>query len=235
MSDSHISHIAPLAGPPGIPQLPRYERKKAQTRERIYRAALKLFAERGLAATTVDEIVASADVAKGTFFNYFRSKEQIFAVLVELQLGKLAQAVGEARKGKQSVRQVLRQAFQRLGKEIGGRPHLARALISAILGNDVARQTVVRCMTNGRLMLAQILRVGQKRGQVRRDRSARAMSLAFQQALFGTLVLWAVHPQSELASLLGATFEDYWSCIALRPGTTQGGNLSSERNPQTRV
>ena len=223
MTDSQsipsYGHVGALAFParlPRIQDLPRYERKKLQTRERIYRAALKLFAEGGLAATTVDQIVEVADVAKGTFFNYFRSKEQVFAVFIEIQLRKVAEAVEEARKGKRSVREVLRRAFQRLGEEPGSSPHLARALVCALLGNEVARETIESGMAEGRELLAEILRLGQKRGQVRRDRSVRAMSLALQQALFGVLVLWAIRPQAKLATPLDAAFKDYWTCIAAR-------------------
>src|SRR5579875_3621031 len=165
-----------------IEKLPRYERKKAQTRERIYRAALRLFAQRGLAATSVDEIVAAADVAKGTFFNYFHSKEEVFAFFIEIQLSKVADALHEARKGKRSIHDVLRRAFERLGNEAGSSPNLARALVTSVLGNEAARQTVAVGMAEGRRLLEQILRLGQERGQVRSDRSVQAMSLAFQQA-----------------------------------------------------
>jgi AcrR family transcriptional regulator len=223
MSDGHISNTRPWVRGPEANELPRYERKKAQTRERIYRAALKLFAEQGLQATTVDEIVAAADVAKGTFFNYFRSKEEVFAVFIEIQLGKVARAAKQARKGGASIRDVLRRTFQALGEEAGGSPHLARALVCSILGNDMARETIAGGMTGGRQLLATILHVGQKRGQVTKDRSARAMSLAFQQALFGTLVLWAIRPQAKLDTLLDASFEDYWACIAAERGKSKRG------------
>jgi AcrR family transcriptional regulator len=212
----HPRAVGIRGGPSGLRELPRYERKKIQTRERIYRAALKLFAKRGLEATTVDEIVAMADVAKGTFFNYFHSKEQIFAFLIEIQLGKVAEAAEQARKGKDDIREVLRHAFLRLGEEVGRSPHLARAMVAAILGNEVARETVAAGIAEGRELLAAILRLGQRQGRVRKDRKAEAMSLAFQQALFGAVVLWAIRPQAKVATRLDPSFQDYWSCIAAR-------------------
>lgn len=215
MSDSQFKVIGVRAWPPRFGELPRYERKKIQTRERIYRTALQLFGERGLAATTVDQITETADVAKGTFFNYFRSKEQVFGYFIELQHAKLAQALEEVRKGK-SVRPVLRRAFQRLGGEVGTSPNLARALIAAVLGNEIARETVATGMDKGRQLLTRILTIGQAREQVRGDRRVATMSLAFQQAMFGALVVWAINPQVKLANLLNATFEDYWKCIEAR-------------------
>lgn len=63
--------------------LTRRERKKEETKERIFQAAFGLFRKQGFEATTVEEICAAADVAKGTFFNYFPRKEAVFGYLSE--------------------------------------------------------------------------------------------------------------------------------------------------------
>ncbi len=80
---------------------PRRERKKRETRRRIVEAATRLFSERGFDAPTVDDIAAAADVAKGTIYNYFDSKEAIlFEFLLEVErrvqgeLGRFAEAPG---------------------------------------------------------------------------------------------------------------------------------------------
>lgn len=52
-------------------------RKRQETRERLTRAAMALFLERGFEATTLDDIVAAADVSRRTFFHYFASKEDV--------------------------------------------------------------------------------------------------------------------------------------------------------------
>lgn len=64
-------------------ELTRRERKKEATKDRIFKAAMKLFKDKGFEATTVDDIAAKADVAKGTFFNYFPRKEAVFGYLGE--------------------------------------------------------------------------------------------------------------------------------------------------------
>nr|WP_312010372.1 TetR family transcriptional regulator [Bradyrhizobium neotropicale] len=52
-------------------------RKRQETREKLTRAAMALFLERGFEATTLDDIVAAADISRRTFFHYFASKEDV--------------------------------------------------------------------------------------------------------------------------------------------------------------
>ncbi|MDX6421898.1 MAG: TetR/AcrR family transcriptional regulator, transcriptional repressor for nem operon [Trebonia sp.] len=44
--------------------------------------AAELFAERGIAATTVDEVLAAAGAGKGQFYHYFRSRDELAAAAV---------------------------------------------------------------------------------------------------------------------------------------------------------
>jgi AcrR family transcriptional regulator len=53
------------------------ERKKAATRLAIHQAGMRLFAERGFGATTVDDIAEAAEVSRATVFAYFPTKEEI--------------------------------------------------------------------------------------------------------------------------------------------------------------
>ncbi|CAM3321516.1 MULTISPECIES: TetR/AcrR family transcriptional regulator [Brevibacillus] len=57
----------------------RRERKKRETREKIFNAAIKLFKSHGFEGTTIDMISEEADVARGTIFLHFTSKEAILA------------------------------------------------------------------------------------------------------------------------------------------------------------
>ena len=71
------------------------ERKKVQTRLALARAAMRLFEERGFAATTVDDIAAAADVSRRTFFRYFTAKEEVFVVDPQGKLDALHVALAD--------------------------------------------------------------------------------------------------------------------------------------------
>lgn len=54
-----------------------------KTKRKIFEIAMKLFAEKGYEATSIEEITATVGVAKGTLYYHFSSKEEIFNFLVE--------------------------------------------------------------------------------------------------------------------------------------------------------
>ena len=68
---------------PHLQGMGRRERRAAETRLRLFRCALQLFAQRGFPNVTVEDITEAADVGKGTFFNYFESKDDVLGVMAE--------------------------------------------------------------------------------------------------------------------------------------------------------
>jgi AcrR family transcriptional regulator len=205
---------ADFSSAPGTEQPSRRERQKTETREQLYRAALRVFAERGLSAPTVEEITKAAGVAKGTFFNYFRTKEEVFKVFIEVQLANVAAAVEEAGSARSNARTILLGLFHRNAGEFGNSATLTGALLSALFGSEPVREIMAQGMVNGRQKLAVIVAAGQERGEIRTDRKPEAVALAFQQALFGTLSVWAVQQKGKLSSWLDASFENFWAGIA---------------------
>ena len=80
-------------------ELTRRERKKEETKERIFNTAMKLFKSRGFEETTIDDITEKADVAKGTFFNYFPKKESVLRYLSEQWLEEVEDKLEAELKG----------------------------------------------------------------------------------------------------------------------------------------
>jgi len=65
--------------------LSRKEKERIYKQNEILKAALKLFAENGYENTTMDHIAVAAEYGKGTIYNYFQSKEEIYqSIIVEI-------------------------------------------------------------------------------------------------------------------------------------------------------
>src|ERR687885_360400 len=69
-----------------LPAEGRIQRRKARTEAAILDAAERHFLARGYEAARVDEIAAEADVAVGSIYNHFESKEGLYASLLERSL-----------------------------------------------------------------------------------------------------------------------------------------------------
>ena len=63
-------------------QQPRYQRRKQDRPQEITDAALAAFAEKGYAATRVDDVAKRAGVSKGLLYLYFKTKEELFKAVV---------------------------------------------------------------------------------------------------------------------------------------------------------
>ena len=62
--------------------LTRKEKEKIRHREEILKAALQLFSEKGFHSVSMQDIAAKSEFAVGTLYNFFQSKEQLFAELL---------------------------------------------------------------------------------------------------------------------------------------------------------
>src|ERR1700680_70580 len=102
----------------------RRERRSGDTREALFRAALDLFARKGFTETTVEDITDAADVGKGTFFNYFPSKDHILLAFGEMQLAKLQSIIENFRNTNESIAQFLRALAVRMTEEPGRNPSI---------------------------------------------------------------------------------------------------------------
>src|SRR6201981_2918563 len=136
MSNSHLRMtLTSKLAPPSD----RRQRRSAEIRERLFRSALALFAEKGFAETTVEDITEAADVGKGTFFNYFPSKDHILLAFGEMQFSKLQAAVAEVKQSGQSMPEFLRSLGVRMTQEPIRNPGIIRTLLQAYLSTTPVR------------------------------------------------------------------------------------------------
>jgi AcrR family transcriptional regulator len=176
----------------------RRQRRREQTGERLFVAAMELFSRKGFAQTTVEDITKAADVGKGTFFNYFPSKEHVFSYLVGKQQDTVREHLEMAREAKLSSEEVLTSLGRSLIRFPAKSPQMARSLIQAFLGNIEVREYIVREMSIAREWIAEIISLGQERGELRDEIPPAELARAYHRVLLGTVLMWAIDPASSM-------------------------------------
>ena len=68
---------------PALPTGTRTDRRRARTRNALLAAGQHLFARHALESVSIDDIAAAADIAKGSFYNYFDDKEGLASAIIE--------------------------------------------------------------------------------------------------------------------------------------------------------
>ena len=194
----------------------RRQRRSAETRERLFRAALDLFARKGFTETTVRDITEAADVGKGTFFNYFPSKDHILLAFGEMQLAKLETAVAEARASHEPMPHFLGSLGVRMTEEPIRNPAIVRALLQAYLSTTAVREAMLGLQRRAHALHTEIVLVGQERGEIRRDLPAAEMAHVFRQTIFGTLLFWSLQGDASLHARMESAFNVLWSGLTPR-------------------
>jgi AcrR family transcriptional regulator len=198
------------------PPTNRRERQSLERRERLFRAALDLFARKGFAETTVEDITNAADLGKGTFFNYFPSKEHILLAFGEMQLSKLKAAFEEMRAANVPVPVFMRSLGARMTQEPIRNPGIIRILLQAFLTDKPVRESVLNLQNRVIAIHTEMIRMGQSRGEIRNDLPPEVIAHVFRQTIFGTLLIWTLHGDSTLLSRMEDAFEVLWSGLAPR-------------------
>jgi len=194
----------------------RRQRRAAATRMNLYHAAIQLFAEKGFNNVTVEDITDAADVGKGTFFNYFPTKDHVLGVLVEIQLAKIREAVESAAGSRQSIRSVLHRLSLSLTEEPKQSPELARAVISAFLASKVVREPLQKQMVTGQNLIAELVGLGQAQGEIDPQLQRKAIAVQFQQMVVGTTLLWSLHGEPSAAKRVEDSFQHFWRAVSSR-------------------
>ncbi|MGE5145837.1 MAG: TetR/AcrR family transcriptional regulator [Candidatus Eiseniibacteriota bacterium] len=149
----------------------RWSRRKEARPAEIVAAALELFAERGFAATRLDDVAARAGVSKGTLYLYFESKEELFkAVVRESIVPNIARVEALLTSFAGPTPELIRTMVETIGmvvttSSIGALPKL----VIAEAGNfpDIARFYLEEVIHRGLGVMEAVLTRGIERGEFR--------------------------------------------------------------------
>ena len=147
----------------------RWRRRKTARPAEILAAALALFADRGFAATRLDDVAARAGVTKGTLYLYFDSKEELFKAVVRQELVpnlERAEALvaGSAAPSLDLLDQLVRDFARIIGSPLGAIPKLV--LTEAGNFPDLARFYREAVVERGKALFRRVIERGVAAGEL---------------------------------------------------------------------
>ncbi|MFG3151678.1 TetR/AcrR family transcriptional regulator [Streptomyces sp. NPDC048219] len=170
--------------------LGRRERSKQRVRDAIYSAALSLFAAQGYDRTTIDQITEQADVARGTFFNYFQRKEDLVTAWAEDRAVRLEACMEETLHADHDVTVHLTRCVTALAEfnaaELTYAPAMVEAWVKA--GRPLTEEPYT-----GRIF-ARIIEEGRRQGQISTDVDPLRVGNLLRDAYLGALYRWSRDP-----------------------------------------
>jgi AcrR family transcriptional regulator len=150
---------------------------KEATRAKLLEAAAREFGRVGLERANIDKISLAAGYAKGTVYNYFASKEDLFLAVVEEASAQAAAA--SAVPAAASARQRLRAVLAAFCDWAGAHDAFARVLVrECLMGTPTLHARVINAEAPFTGELAAILEDGARRRQLRTDLPSEQLALA---------------------------------------------------------
>jgi AcrR family transcriptional regulator len=197
--------------------------RAAATQQQLLDAAREVFAERGYQATSVAAITDAASTAHGTFYLYFRNKEDVFGQLTASAMEELyrhtltpldpATHVYDAAVARERVA-----GFMRVAVEYGP---LWKALLEAILVSPAIAEQWLGHRSKFHAGLAERLRIYQGRGEFRDldpDLTAAAMASMLEWLVFTSASFGVPGPLTYDDAFIDTVAELWRSAVDIHPG-----------------
>jgi AcrR family transcriptional regulator len=170
----------------------RRARKKERTRREIFAAAVRLFLERGYDAVTVDDICRAADVARGTFFLHFPTKDTLLAEYGREATADLAARMHDHR-GDATAE--LRAMFRLLAERAIAHGDVVRLTVREVMARPLGIAEATEQARDVGMLLAAVVRRGQSAGELRRDVAPEVAGAVLVSAYFAIVNVWATGPE----------------------------------------
>jgi AcrR family transcriptional regulator len=166
----------------------RRARKKAVTRQAIYDAAMALFLDRGYDAVTVEDVCRTADVAKGTFFLHFPTKDALLAEYGRQATGELFERLGRHRG---SAVAALRVTLRALAERAERHPEIVRLTVRETMARPAAIAESTDQVRDLGALLVGIVRRGRAAGEFRRAVVPEVAGAVLVGSYFAIVNAWA--------------------------------------------
>ncbi len=172
---------------------PRRKSSAPDKRDRILKAAVKVFAKNGFYATRVSEIAKAAGVADGTIYLYFKNKDDVLISIFEDGIQRLLAILRDVAASDEPVeRRITRIIELQLGLLEDQRDLAEVITVNLRQSSRLLKQYAAPLFMEYIEVLAGVIDEGQKGGFFRSEVNSRVVARALFGALDGILLTWAL-------------------------------------------
>lgn len=169
----------------------QFEEMRNATREKIQTAAMHLFAQKGLAATNVQEIADAAGISIGLLYRHYKTKEALFYELVEFALAGLKEISGRLQSD-ESPKVIVERIADEIHEEVANNEDFTNLLVlltqAMLAGKEDSRLASLLDQDFTMLQsMADLIRRGQELGEFRSG-DPFEMSIFFFSAIQGITI-----------------------------------------------
>lgn len=128
------------------------------TKDKIIEVAKELFSQKGFYETRVSDIVSKADVAQGTFYIYFKSKEDLFLELIKKLHHQLIQKLSSYKNSNQDFETTIKALIEDFLTEVYKNREIAQIFFGQLLGiNEEFRQLYITKISDIQQILKEVI------------------------------------------------------------------------------
>lgn len=169
-------------------------------RDEILRAALRVFAERGLKNATVSDIARAAGISHGLLYHYFSSKHALVDALIDQKIERLSVVGAETLAAGGSIVANLERSLELMLAEATSDPDLALFVTQAMVSRALPDSTRERMAAHGKQMLAQLAALiaqGQQTGEIADDATPEELATAVAALVRGLSLFYELQIANE--------------------------------------
>lgn len=172
--------------------------KKERTREKIFNTAISLFLEQGYENTTVQQITEKADVAKGTFFSHFPTKDAILTYLGEQRVKLMKDNLANELSIIHSPKQQILKLFDLLAKVNQEEKEITKLISHQIVNklNSSELEHETENQLELKSIMENILYNGQQNGEFKKDFQPAHVADILISIYFFSLLQWLANDGS---------------------------------------
>jgi AcrR family transcriptional regulator len=173
----------------------RVERKKEETKSRIVATAVRLFKEQGFEITTMEQIAAEVDIAKGTLYNYFPVKEAILSEYIQRSFSEKNATRTQKIRQLPDTRSRLTLVLSELMEGVQAQREIFEKFLVYEMQQIISLHPDQGIKSGIRLLAVEIITLGQKNGEIRNDVSLSLLMGFFDFIFIGLAQQFYIAPE----------------------------------------